>query len=184
MPHEVEILLVEDSVEDAELTVRALRRNKIANAIEVLEDGAEALDFLFCRGSYADRTFGHPPKLVLLDLKLPKVSGMEVLRAIRADERTKAIPVVVLTSSKEERDVLDGYKLGVNAYAQKPVDFEQFNETVRQIGMFWILVNQAPPPGAFAAATTSGAQTKLLAEPSSESGSRAGGVRQIGKGLP
>jgi two-component system response regulator len=150
MSHEVEILLVEDSAEDAESTIRALRLSKIANEIRVAEDGAEALDFLFCRGPYKDRTFVHPPRLVLLDLKRPKVSGMEVLRAIRADERTKAIPIVVLTSSKEERDLIDGYKLGVNAYAQKPVDFEQFAETVRQIGMFWMLVNQVPPPAAFA----------------------------------
>lgn len=149
MSHEVEILLVEDCAEDAELTIRALRRNKIANEISVAEDGAEALDFLFCRGAHKDRVFVHPPKLVLLDLKLPKVSGMEVLRALRADERTKQIPVVVLTSSKEERDLIDGYKLGVNAYAQKPVDFEKFSETVRQIGMFWMLVNQAPPAVAF-----------------------------------
>jgi|SRR5579863_1127624 len=151
MSHEVEILLVEDSPEDAELTIRALRRNKLANEIQVAEDGAEALDFLFCRGAHQDRTFSHPPRLVLLDLKLPKIGGIEVLRAIRADERTKAIAVVVLTSSKEERDVIDGYELGVNAYAQKPVDFEQFSETVRQIGMFWMLVNQAPPPAVFAA---------------------------------
>ncbi len=157
MSHEVEILLVEDSPEDAELTIRALRRYKIANEIQVAEDGAEALDFLFCRGSFKDRTPSHYPKLVLLDLKLPKVSGMEVLRAIRADKRTKAIPVVVLTSSKEERDLIDGYQLGVNAYAQKPVDFEQFSETVRQIGMFWMLINQPPPPGAFAASRANGA---------------------------
>jgi two-component system response regulator len=159
MSHEVEILLVEDSPEDAELTIRALRRSNIANDIQVAEDGAEALDFLFCRGSHADRTFVQAPKLVLLDLKLPKVGGMEVLRAIRADERTKAIPVVVLTSSKEERDLIDGYKLGVNAYAQKPVDFAQFNQTVRQIGMFWMLVNQAPPPGAFPASSVLGAES-------------------------
>jgi two-component system, response regulator len=151
MSHEVEILLVEDSPEDAELTIRALRRYKIANEIQVAEDGAEALDFLFCRGLFKDRPPSHYPKLVLLDLKLPKVSGMEVLRAIRADERTRAIPVVVLTSSKEERDLIDGYELGVNAYAQKPVDFEQFSETVRQIGMFWMLINQPPPPGVFSA---------------------------------
>jgi len=157
MSHEVEILLVEDSPEDAELTIRALRRNKIANDIQVAEDGAEALDFLFCRGAHQDRIFSHPPRLVLLDLKLPKVGGMEVLRAIRADERTKAIPIVVLTSSKEERDLIESYKLGVNAYAQKPVDFQQFSETVRQIGMFWMLVNQAPPPTAFAAGTAQGA---------------------------
>jgi two-component system response regulator len=150
MPHEVEILLVDDSPEDAELTIRALRRGKIVNDIQVAEDGAEALDFLFCRGSHQERSFAHPPKLVLLDLKLPKVNGIEVLRAIRADERTKAIPVVVLTSSKQERDLIDAYKLGVNAYAQKPVDFAQFSETVRQIGMFWMLINEAPPPQAFA----------------------------------
>ncbi len=157
MSHEVEILLVEDSTEDAELTIRALRRNKIANEIQVAEDGAEALDFLFCRGAFKDRMPSHYPRLVLLDLKLPKVSGMDVLRAIRANERTKAIPVVVLTSSKEERDLIDGYKLGVNAYAQKPVDFEQFSETVRQIGMFWMLINQPPPPGVFARAERKGA---------------------------
>src|SRR5580658_8174667 len=153
MSQEVEILLVEDSAEDAEVTIRALRRSKSAHEIRVAEDGAEALDFLFCRGEHKDRTFVHPPRLVLLDLKLPKISGMEVLRAIRADERTKAIPVVVLTSSKEERDLIDGYKLGVNAYAQKPVDLEKFSETVRQIGMFWMLVNQAPPSASFAAST-------------------------------
>ncbi len=157
MSQQVEILLVEDSPEDAELTIRALRRYKIANEIQVAEDGAEALDFLFCRGPYKDRQPSQYPKLVLLDLKLPKLSGMEVLRAMRSDERTRTIPVVVLTSSKEERDLIEGYKLGVNAYAQKPVDFEQFSETVRQIGMFWILVNQAPPPGAFAASKTQGA---------------------------
>jgi len=157
MSHEVEILLVEDSPEDAELAIRALRRNKLVNEIHLAEDGVEALDFLFCRGAHADRTFSCPPKLVLLDLKLPKVGGIEVLRAIRADERTKAIPVVVLTSSKEEKDLIDGYKLGVNAYAQKPVDFEQFSETVRQIGMFWMLINQAPPSGAFVASAARGA---------------------------
>ncbi|MFY9904636.1 MAG: response regulator [Terriglobales bacterium] len=151
MTHEVEILLVEDSSEDAWLTIRALRNYKLANNIQVAEDGADALDFLFCRGSYKDRTFSQPPKLVLLDLKLPKVDGLEVLRAIRADERTKAIPVVILTSSKEQKDLIEGYKLGVNAYAQKPIDFERFSETIRQIGMFWVLINQAAPPGSFVA---------------------------------
>ncbi|MFY9904635.1 MAG: response regulator [Terriglobales bacterium] len=157
MSQEVEILLVEDCPEDAELTIRALRRNKLANDIQVVEDGAEALDYLFCRGAYKDRTLSQYPKLVLLDLKLPKVSGMEVLRAIRGDERTKSIPVVIFTSSKEQRDLIDGYKLGVNAYAQKPVDFAQFSETVRQIGMFWMLVNQAPAPGALGASKTQSA---------------------------
>lgn len=157
MSHEVEILLVDDSPEDVELTVRALRRNKIANDIQLAEDGAEALDFLFCRGAHKDRTFSRPPRLVLLDLKLPKVDGLEVLRAMRDDERTKAIPVVILTSSKEQRDLIKGYNLGVNAFVQKPVDFEQFGEAIRQIGMFWMLINQAPPMGVFAAGKAQGA---------------------------
>lgn len=157
MSQEVEILLVEDSPEDAELTIRALRHSKLANNIQVAEDGAEALDFLFSRGHHKDRALPHPPKLVLLDLKLPKVGGLEVLQAIRADERTRAIPVVILTSSKEEGDLISSYNLGVNAYVQKPVDFEQFSEAIRQIGMFWMLVNQAPPQRAFAASTAQGA---------------------------
>jgi two-component system response regulator len=157
MSHEVEILLVDDSAEDVELTVLALRRHKLSNDIQIAEDGAEALDFLFCRGAHKDRTFSHPPKLVLLDLKLPKVNGLEVLREIRADERTKAIPVVILTSSKEQRDLIDGYGLGVSAYIQKPVDFDQFAETIRQIGMFWLLINQPPPAGAFLAHKQRGA---------------------------
>jgi len=156
MSNEVEILLVDDSPEDVELTIRALRRNKIANEIQVAEDGAEALDFLLCRGPHKDRSFSQPPKLVLLDLKLPKVDGLEVLQAIRADERTKAIPVVILTSSKEQKDVIRGYNLGVNAFVQKPVDFEQFGEAIRQIGMFWMLINQAPP-GALVAGKAQGA---------------------------
>ena len=157
MPHKVDILLVEDNANDAELTMRALRRNKIVNDIHVVEDGVEALDLLFCRGSYKDRSFSNPPKLVLLDLNLPRLGGMEVLRAIRADERTRAISVVIFTSSNEERDLIDSYKLGVNAYAQKPIDFVQFAETVRQIGMFWMLINEAPPSGAFALSVAKGA---------------------------
>jgi CheY-like chemotaxis protein len=156
MPHKVDILLVEDNANDAELTMRALRHNKIVNDILLAEDGVEALDILFCRDSYKDRSFSNPPKLVLLDLKLPRLGGMEVLRAIRADERTKAISVVIFTSSNEERDLIDSYKLGVNAYAQKPIDFVQFAETVRQIGMFWMLINEAPPPGAFATSVAMG----------------------------
>jgi two-component system response regulator len=156
MSNEVEILLVDDSPEDVELTVRALRRNKLANVIQVAEDGAEALDFLFCRGAHKDRTFAHPPRLVLLDLKLPKVDGLGVLRAVRADERTNKIPIVILTSSKQQQDLIEGYNLGVSAYAQKPVDFQQFSETIRQIGMFWMLVNQAPPPQVFAASKAQG----------------------------
>jgi two-component system, response regulator len=157
MSNEVEILLVDDSPEDVELTIRALRRSQIANEIQVADDGAEALDFLFCRGLHRDRTFAHPPRLVLLDLKLPKVDGLEVLRAMRDDARTKAIPVVILTSSKEQKDVIKGYNLGVNAFVQKPVDFEQFGEAIRQIGMFWLLINQAPPPGAPAERKAQGA---------------------------
>jgi two-component system response regulator len=139
------------------LTIRELRRHKLANHIQVAEDGAEALDFLFCRGSHQCRSFDHPPKLVLLDLKLPKVDGLEVLRAMRADERTKAIPVVILTSSKEQKDVVEGYHLGVNAYAQKPVDFDQFSKTIREIGMFWMVINQAPPAETFLASKAQGA---------------------------
>ena len=157
MSQEIEILLVDDSAEDVELTVLALRRNKISNAIQIAEDGAEALDFLFCRGQHEGRTFSHAPKLVLLDLKLPKVDGLQVLRAIRGDERTKAIPVVILTSSKEQRDLIDGYGLGVNAYIQKPVDFEQFADTIRQLGMFWLVMNQSPPAGAYLARKSKGA---------------------------
>ncbi len=157
MSSEVEILLVDDSPEDVELTTRALRRNKIVNDIQVAEDGAEALDFLFCRGAHGDRTFSNPPKLVLLDLKLPKVDGLGVLQAIRADERTKSIPVVILTSSKQQEDVIRGYKLGVNAFVQKPVDFEQFGEAIRQIGMFWMLINQAPPREVFEGSRAQGA---------------------------
>lgn len=148
MSDTVEILLVDDSPEDVELTIRALRRAKIVNEIQVAEDGVEALDFLFCRGLHKDRTFTHPPKLILLDLKLPKIGGLEVLHAIRGDDRTKMIPVVILTSSKEQKDLLKGYNLGVNAFVQKPVDFEQFGEAIRQIGMFWMLINQAPPAAA------------------------------------
>jgi two-component system, response regulator len=157
MSHEVEILLVDDSPEDVELTILALRRNKLSNDIQIAEDGAEALDFLFCRGPHKDRSFAHPPKLVLLDLKLPKIDGLGVLKEIRGDERTKAIPVVILTSSKEQRDLIEGYNLGVSAYIQKPVNFDQFAETIRQIGMFWLLINQAPPPGAFVARKSTGA---------------------------
>jgi two-component system, response regulator len=149
MSHEIEILLVDDSPEDVELCVRSLRRSNISNEIHIAEDGVEALDFLFCRGAFKDRTFSNPPKLVLLDLKLPKVDGLEVLKGLRSDPRTRAIPVVILTSSREQRDVIDGYNLGVNAYIQKPVDFEKFAETIREIGMFWVVLNQSPPAEAF-----------------------------------
>lgn len=148
-PNDVEILLVEDNPADVELTLRSFRLNKLANQIPVARDGEEALNFLFCRGPYAHRRFDNPPRLVLLDLKLPKVDGMEVLREVKNDPRTKAIPVVILTSSKEEKDLVNGYQLGVNSYIQKPVDFDQFREVVKQLGLYWLLVNEPPPLSAF-----------------------------------
>ncbi len=149
---EVEILLVEDNLADVELTLHALRRNDLANRIHVARDGEEALDYLFGRGNYSQRPPDTQLKLVLLDLKLPKVDGIEVLRAIKSDPRTKATPVVILTSSKEERDLVSSYQLGVNSYIQKPVDFSEFRETVRQLRLYWLVVNQPPP---LAAAVTS-----------------------------
>ena len=145
----VEILLVEDNPDDAELAVQALRRDKLANEIAIARDGEEALDFIFCRGPYAHRTFDSPPRLVLLDLKLPKVDGLEVLKAIKGDPRTKAIPVVIMTSSREERDLVEGYRLGSNAYVQKPIDFDQFRKVVKDLGMFWLVINEPPPSQAF-----------------------------------
>ncbi len=149
MSEAVEMLLVEDNPSDAELTIHALEKSKLINNIRHLEDGAMALDFLFCRGPYADRRFDTPPRLILLDLKLPKVDGIGVLREIKADTRTKAIPVILLTSSKEERDVAMSYKLGVNSYIQKPVNFTEFQDVVKQLGMYWLLVNSKPPAAAF-----------------------------------
>lgn len=146
---EIEILLVEDNEADEELTIHALRANNLANRIHVAHDGEEALDFLFCRGEHAGRDFEKPPRLVLLDLKLPKVDGLEVLRQIKNDPRTKAIPIVILTASGEERDRVEGYQLGVNSYIQKPVDFVQFRQIVMQLGLYWLVVNLAPPRDAF-----------------------------------
>ena len=143
----VEILLVEDNATDAELAMRTLKKNNLANNLVWFKDGAEALDFLFARGEYAGRSDCAPPRLVLLDLRLPKVDGMEVLRVIKDDARTQAIPVVVLTSSQEDRDVAESYKLGVNSYISKPVEFDAFAKTVAELGMYWLLYNHPPVVG-------------------------------------
>jgi two-component system response regulator len=140
----VEILLVEDDPNDVELTLHTFKRYNIANRVQVARDGAEALDFLFCSGAHAGRQPEHKPKLILLDLKLPKVDGLEVLKQIKSDPRTRAIPVVMLTSSNEERDVIESYQLGVNSYIVKPVSFDQFTEVVRQLGLYWLLLNRQP----------------------------------------
>jgi len=149
MEDAIEILLVEDDPKDVRLTLRELQRENVKNQIVVVRDGAEALDFLFCRGEFSDRSPNHPPKLVLLDLKLPKVSGLDVLREIKSKPETRAIAVVVMTSSGEERDVVDSYKLGVNSYIQKPVDFEQFRQTIKTLGLYWLVVNRLPPDKTF-----------------------------------
>ena len=140
----VDILLVEDNPQDAELTTRALKKNNLANRLITVEDGAQALDFIFCRGKYATRELSRSPKVVLLDLKLPKVSGLEVLRALKQDERTRSIPVVVVTSSREDPDIKTAYSLGANSYVVKPVDFDAFAESVSSLGLYWLLVNQPP----------------------------------------
>jgi CheY-like chemotaxis protein len=140
---QVEILLVEDNPEDAEMTMRALRKRNLANKLHWVKDGEEALDYLFCTGKYAGRNPSHPPKLVLLDIKMPKIDGIEVLRRVKASE-LKTIPVVVMTSSNEERDVLESYRLGVNSYIVKPVQFDAFFDTVSKIGLYWVLTNRVP----------------------------------------
>lgn len=137
----VEILIVEDSDEDLELSLRALRKAKLSNRIQICRDGEEALQFIFCEGPYADRKMANGPKMILLDLKLPKVDGLEVLQRLKGDARTRTIPVVVLTSSKEQNDVVDSYNLGVNSYIVKPVDFEQFSDAVQALGMYWLVLN-------------------------------------------
>ena len=141
------ILLVEDNPDDVALTLRAFKREKLVNEIMVAKDGVEALDYLFCEGQYSERNPLEMPSVVLLDLKLPKIDGIGVLRKIRADERTQNLPVVVLTTSDEDRDKLDSYRLGANSYVRKPVDFHQFHTAIRQLGMYWLVLNEPPPPG-------------------------------------
>ncbi len=140
----IEILLVEDSPYDAELTLRALRKNNLGNSVHLVKDGQEALDFMFAAGAYGGRAAASPPKVVLLDLKLPKVDGIEVLRRLKADERTRSTPVVVLTSSREEQDLVETYRLGVNSYIVKPVEFEDFVAAVANLGFYWVLLNARP----------------------------------------
>jgi two-component system response regulator len=142
--NQVEILLVEDNPSDVELTMRALKRHNLANMVHVVKDGAEALDFIFATGAYVARDICNRPKVILLDLKLPKVDGLEVLGKIKSDERTKVTPVVVFTSSREERDIVESYKLGVNSYIVKPVDFDKFLQAISELGMYWLLLNQPP----------------------------------------
>lgn len=149
MDRSIEILIVEDNPNDLELMMHALQRGGITNRLEHVGDGEDALDFLFCRGRFSGREPTHPPRLVLLDLKLPKVDGIEVVRQVKSDPATRAIPLVILTASREERDLVESYQLGVNSYIQKPLDFQQFQKTVRETGLFWLLVNAPPPPAAF-----------------------------------
>lgn len=138
------ILLVEDNEDDITLTLRAFEKQKVVNKIDVVRNGAEALDYLFCRGTYANRSAGELPQVVLLDIQLPKVNGLEVLRKIREHKTTRLLPVVILTSSQEEKDIIDGYSFGANSYVRKPVDFVEFAEAVRQLGLYWMLLNEVP----------------------------------------
>lgn len=140
----IDILLVEDSPEDVEMTLRAFKKQNLVNKVHVVEDGEQALDYIFAKGKYEDRDFNNKPKVILLDLKLPKVDGMEVLRTIRGDDRTKFIPVVILTSSQEDKDIMESYKLGVNSYITKPVEFNNFVETVSELGLYWLMLNKPP----------------------------------------
>ena len=143
-PHEVEILFVEDNPHEAELTIRGLRKHNLVNKLKHIDDGEEALDFLFSRGTYSSRENSPNPKLIILDLKLPKVDGLEILRQLKADVRTRIIPVVVLTSSQEEKDVIESYRLGVNSYIVKPVNFESFGKAVADLGLYWVILNHSP----------------------------------------
>lgn len=143
-PLAVDILLVEDNPEDAELTIRALRKRHLANQLYHVEDGAEAIDFVFCRGAYAFRELRQSPKVILLDLKLPKVGGLEVLRTLKSDARTRSIPVVIVTSSREDPDIQAAYALGVNSYVVKPVSYDDFQAAMNQLGLYWLLLNQGP----------------------------------------
>lgn len=142
---EVEILLVEDNPHDLELTLRALKKGKLANRVIAVRDGAEALDFIFARGQYAGRDINHVPRVIFLDLKLPKVDGIDVLRAVKADERTKKIPIVIITSSAEEQDRVESYQLGVNSYVVKPIEFDGFMKTITDLGFYWLAVNRNAP---------------------------------------
>lgn len=141
----IEVLLVEDNPDDVHLALHSFKKNNLGNTIHVARDGQEALDFIFAQGPYSERTLAEMPKLILLDLKLPKINGIEVLRRLKSDKMTKSIPIVVLTSSREERDIVDSYNLGVNSYIVKPVDFDKFNDAIKQLGFYWLLFNQSPP---------------------------------------
>lgn len=142
--YEVEILLIEDNPYEAELAIRSLKKNNLVNNLIHIDDGADALDFIFAKGRYAEKDITKTPKLILLDLNLPRVNGLEILRQIKTDERTKIIPVVVLTASTEEKDVIDSYKLGVNSYIVKPVNFESFTKAIADLKMYWLVLNQYP----------------------------------------
>src|ERR671934_1350365 len=142
----VDILMVEDNPNDEELTLHELRKYNLANKIQVVRDGQEALEYVFCTGRYADRNIADQPHVILLDIKLPLVDGLEVLRQVKQDPRTRTVPVVMLTSSREERDLIESYRLGVNSYIVKPVDFDQFKESARALGMYWLLLNRPPQP--------------------------------------
>lgn len=153
-----EILLVEDDPADAELALLCLKKEQLVNRIDHARDGAEALDYVFCRGTFSTRSFDHPPCLILLDLQLPRVNGHDVLRTIKSDDRTRSIPIIVLTSSDHERDLQSCYQLGANSYIQKPVNLQRFQEIVHQIGMYWLMVNRMPPPTCFNLRSTGDSQ--------------------------